>query len=68
MELIIHFVYFITWFAGAGLIKNTSKTVQFISTALLLLFNIDIFIVFRQQSPERILSSYSLIIAQNRIT
>ena len=53
MELIIYFVYFVTWFAGAGLIKNTSKTVQTISTVLLLLFNIGTFIVFHQQSPEK---------------
>lgn len=53
MELIIYFVYFVTWFAGAGLIRNTSKTVQIISTALLLLFNIGTFIVFHQQSPEK---------------
>lgn len=53
MELIIYFIYFVTWFAGAGLIKNTSKTIQIISTVLLLLFNIGTFIVFRQQSPEK---------------
>ena len=53
MELIIYFVYFVTWFAGAGLIKNTSKTIQIISTVLLLLFNIGAFIVFRQQSPKQ---------------
>lgn len=53
MELIITFVYFVTWFAGAGLIRNTSKTVQIISTVLLLLFNIGTFIVFHQQSPEK---------------
>lgn len=53
MELIIYFVYFITWFAGAGLIKNTTKTIQIVSTVLLLLFNIGAFIVFHQQSPEK---------------
>ena len=53
MELIIYFVYFVTWFAGVGLIRNTSKTVQIISSILLLLFNVGAFIVFRQQSPEK---------------
>lgn len=53
MELIIYIVYFVTWFAGAGLIKNTNKTIQIVSSILLLLFNIGAFIVFRQASPEK---------------
>lgn len=53
MELIIYFVYFITWFAGAGLIKNTSKTVQIISTVLLFILNATFLFVLWRDHPKQ---------------
>lgn len=53
MEFIIYFVYFITWFAGAGLIKNTSKTVQIISSILLFILNATFLFVLWRDHPEK---------------
>ena len=53
MELIIYFVYFVTWFAGAGLIKNTSKAIQIISTVLLFILNATFLFVLWRDHPEK---------------
>lgn len=53
MELIIYFVYFVTWFAGAGLIRNTSKTVQIISSILLFILNAMFLFVLWQDHPKQ---------------
>lgn len=53
MELIIYFVYFVTWFAGAGLIKNTSKTVQIISSILIFILNAMFLFVLWRDHPEK---------------
>lgn len=53
MEIIITIVGVATWFSGVSLIKNTTKTIQIISSILLLVMNISVFIVFRQTSPEQ---------------
>lgn len=53
MELIIYFVYFVTWFAGASLIRNTSKTVQIISSILLFILNAAFLFVLWQDHPKQ---------------
>lgn len=53
MELIIYFIYFVTWFAGAGLIKNTSKTIQIISSILLFILNAMFLFVLWQDHPKQ---------------
>ena len=58
MELIIYFVYFVTWFAGAGLIKNTSKTIQIISSILLFILNAMFLFVLWRDHPEKFANSF----------
>lgn len=53
MEIIIYFVYFVTWFAGAGLIRNTSKTVQIISNILLFILNAMFLFVLWRDHPKQ---------------
>lgn len=53
MEIIITVIGIATWFSGVSLIKNTTKTIQIVSSILLLIMSIGLFIVFRQRSPEQ---------------
>lgn len=53
MELIITFIYFVTWFAGASLIKNTNKTIQIISSILLFILNATFLFVLWRDHPEK---------------
>ena len=53
MEFIITFVYFVTWFAGASLIRNTSKAIQIISTILLFILNATFLFVLWRDHPEK---------------
>lgn len=58
MELIITFVYFVTWFAGASLIRNTTKTIQIISTVLLFILNTTFLFVLWRDHPEKFANSF----------
>lgn len=53
MEIIITVIGIATWFSGVSLIKNTTKTIQIVSSILLLIMSIGLFIVFRQRSPKQ---------------
>lgn len=53
MEIIITVIGIATWFSGVSLIKNTTKTIQIVSSILLLIMSIGLFIVFRQHSPKQ---------------
>lgn len=53
MEFIITFVYFVTWFAGASLIRNSTKIIQTISIILLFILNATFLFVLWRDHPEK---------------
>lgn len=53
MELLIPFLYFVTWFAGASLIRNSTKIIQIVSSVLLLILNAGFLFVLWQDHPEQ---------------
>lgn len=53
MEFIITFVYFVTWFAGASLIRNSTKIIQTISIILLFILNATFLFVLLRDHPEK---------------
>ena len=53
MELLIPLLYFVTWFAGASLIRNSTKIIQIVSSVLLFILNAGFLFVLWQDHPEQ---------------